>query len=115
MEDIKIIKTEPQINLLEHSFQNVKKFAEILYKCKLCTSLPSILTSEESFLTHIEIRTKEDLWAHQKLMHSDFGSEDESSDDENGKFEIAWQITTDYADLNSVDQLKRKKGKKGKT
>ncbi|XP_076091197.1 uncharacterized protein LOC143063116 [Mytilus galloprovincialis] len=133
MEDIKIIKTEPQINLLEHSFQNVKKFAEILYKCKLCTSLPSILTSEESFLTHVnnthyqdsdalkkcrncrlKFRTKEDLWAHQKLMHSDFGSEDESSDDENGKFEIAWQITTDHADLNSVDQLKRKKGKKEK-
>ncbi|CAG2187451.1 unnamed protein product [Mytilus edulis] len=33
----------------------------------------------------LKFRTKEDLWAHQKLMHSDFGSEDESSDDENAE------------------------------
>jgi hypothetical protein len=126
-----IIKREPQ-NLLENSFQNVKKFAEILYKCKLCTSLPSILTSEESFLSHmnythlqdsdalkkcrnckLKFRTKEDLWSHKKLMHSDFVSEDENSSEEN-EFEIAWQITTDHVELNGIDVPKRKKGRKEK-
>lgn len=126
-----VIKLEPQI-LLENSFQNVKKFAEILYKCKLCTSLPSILTSEESFLSHmnythlqdsdalkkcrnckLKFRTKEDLWSHKKLMHSDFTSEDENSSEEN-EFEIAWQITTDHVEFNGIDTPKRKKGRKEK-
>ncbi|KAK3088612.1 hypothetical protein FSP39_021274 [Pinctada imbricata] len=33
--------------------ENLMKFAEILYKCTLCTSMPSILTSESSFVSHV--------------------------------------------------------------
>ena len=29
------------------------QFAEILYKCTLCTTLPSILTSKDAFISHV--------------------------------------------------------------
>ena len=32
---------------------NVMKFAETLYKCTLCTTIPSILTSKKSFIDHV--------------------------------------------------------------
>lgn len=32
---------------------NVMQYAEILYKCTLCTSLPSILTSKNAFISHV--------------------------------------------------------------
>ncbi|KAK3602204.1 hypothetical protein CHS0354_004722 [Potamilus streckersoni] len=36
------------------STENLMRFAEILYKCTLCTSLPSILTSKDNFLSHVK-------------------------------------------------------------
>ncbi|XP_013420312.1 uncharacterized protein LOC106180755 [Lingula anatina] len=39
---------------LHESVDHCLKFAEILYKCTLCTSLPSILTSKESFVCHVK-------------------------------------------------------------
>ncbi|WAR30976.1 hypothetical protein MAR_033518 [Mya arenaria] len=33
--------------------ENVMKFAEILYKCTLCTTIPSIMTSKQSFIDHV--------------------------------------------------------------
>lgn len=61
-------------------------FAEILYKCTLCTSLPSILTSKTSFVSHVKgqhfnqnltkcseclltFETEEDLLIHSKTSH----------------------------------------------
>ncbi|KAL8568217.1 hypothetical protein ACOMHN_027740 [Nucella lapillus] len=34
--------------------EDLLKFAEVLYKCSLCTSLPCILTSERAFLRHMK-------------------------------------------------------------
>ncbi|XP_071097690.1 uncharacterized protein [Haliotis cracherodii] len=47
----------PDESILGNDFrsceENLMRFAEILYKCALCTSLPSILTSKGSFLAHV--------------------------------------------------------------
>ncbi|XP_069121256.1 uncharacterized protein [Argopecten irradians] len=40
-------------NVLHNSMENLMQYAEVLYKCKLCTTLPSILTSRDSFLSHV--------------------------------------------------------------
>ncbi|XP_033760957.1 uncharacterized protein LOC117342806 [Pecten maximus] len=40
-------------NVLNNSVENLMQYAEVLYKCKLCTTLPSILTSRDSFLSHV--------------------------------------------------------------
>ncbi|XP_060068010.1 uncharacterized protein LOC132548205 [Ylistrum balloti] len=40
-------------NVLHNSVENLMQYAEVLYKCKLCTTLPSILTSRDSFLSHV--------------------------------------------------------------
>ena len=71
------------------SKENLMRFAEVLYKCTLCTSIPSILTSEESFTKHIteqhlthqqsfvdcpqcllKFQTDEDLKEHKQLTHN---------------------------------------------
>ncbi|XP_064649910.1 uncharacterized protein LOC135501625 [Lineus longissimus] len=76
------------VSFLE-STQRMMQFAEILYKCKLCTSLPSILTSKDNFLMHVKdfhlkgnsaddfdcddcdlkFRTLEDLKLHFRVCH----------------------------------------------
>ena len=72
--------------------ENLMKFAEMLYKCKLCLSIPSILTSKESFLNHVKehhlthgefihichscslkFRTEEDLKEHVTKSHTGSG------------------------------------------
>ena len=72
-----------------NSKDNLMRFAEVLYKCSLCTSIPSILTSEESFVKHIteqhlthqqsfvdcpqcllKFQTDEDLKEHKQLTHN---------------------------------------------
>ncbi|XP_041368862.1 uncharacterized protein LOC121383126 [Gigantopelta aegis] len=91
--------------------ENCMKFAEVLYKCTLCTTLPSILTSKKSFLAHVSkqhlnqetsefsckqcslnFSTEEDLNSHQTAYHSQIGkgslslsdlSEDSDSNDIN--------------------------------
>ncbi|CAI9716325.1 probable serine serine/threonine-protein kinase DDB_G0282963 isoform X1 [Octopus vulgaris] len=74
--------------VLGHSVENLMKFAEILYKCTLCTTLPSILTSRDSFISHVNdqhltkkqsykdcqhcnfnFSTEEDLRAHCRFSH----------------------------------------------
>lgn len=74
--------------VLESSMENLMKFAEVLYKCTLCTTLPSILTSRDSFISHVndlhltkkqshkecqhcdlKFSTEEDLRAHCRLSH----------------------------------------------
>ena len=71
------------------SKENLMRFAEVLYKCTLCTSIPSILTSKESFTKHIteqhlthqqnyvdcphcllKFQTDEDLKEHRQLTHN---------------------------------------------
>ncbi|KAL3870658.1 hypothetical protein ACJMK2_038705 [Sinanodonta woodiana] len=72
------------------SSENLMRFAEILYKCTLCTSLPSILTSKDNFLSHVKsmhlehhnqtyrhctqcaltFQTGEDLHAHMSCDHT---------------------------------------------
>ncbi|XP_052222943.1 uncharacterized protein LOC127838902 [Dreissena polymorpha] len=39
---------------ITYKFQDVMQFAEILYKCTLCNSVPSILTSRQSFIHHMQ-------------------------------------------------------------
>ena len=77
-------------NCFGETKENLMKFAEILYKCTLCTTMPSILTSEISFMSHVseqhlnkqkssvpctycELRfeTKEDLKSHIGLYHTE--------------------------------------------
>ena len=93
--------------------KNCMKFAEVLYKCTLCTTLPSILTSKQSFLTHVSKQhlnedaseysckqcvlnfcTEEDLKSHKTTYHSHMGkgplSLSDLSDD------------SDSSDINSV-------------
>ena len=72
-----------------NSKENLMRFAEVLYKCTLCTSIPSILTSKESFVKHITeqhlthqqsfidcpqcsltFQTDEDLKEHKQLTHN---------------------------------------------
>ena len=72
-----------------NSKDNLMRFAEVLYKCTLCTSMPSILTSKESFVKHIteqhlthqhsfvdcpqcslKFQTDEDLKEHKQLTHN---------------------------------------------
>ena len=79
--------------------ERLMKFAQILYKCTLCTTLPSILTSRDTFLNHmkelhtstapgnvstchvckISFGTKEDLETHHILTHRD-NNQSEGSD-----------------------------------
>lgn len=71
---------------LSESVDNIMNFAEILYKCTLCTTLPSILTSKTSFVSHVKgqhfnrnhtrcpecsltFETEEDLHAHSRSSH----------------------------------------------
>ncbi|KAL4218996.1 hypothetical protein ACF0H5_021580 [Mactra antiquata] len=81
--------TKCNSNLHENK-KELLKFAEVLYKCTLCTSIPSILTSEESFLQHVneqhlskenhyhgckkcslKLRTEEDLKEHVIGCHTE--------------------------------------------
>lgn len=81
--------------------KDLLKFAEVLYKCTLCTSIPSILTSEESFIRHVNkqhlskdthchtcklcflrFRTEEDLKEH--IIFSHTGSDENQSCDLTG-------------------------------
>lgn len=81
--------------------KDLLKFAEVLYKCTLCTSIPSILTSEESFIRHVnkqhlskdthchtcklcflKFRTEEDLKEH--IIFSHTGSDENLSCDLTG-------------------------------
>ncbi|XP_060594780.1 uncharacterized protein LOC132749112 [Ruditapes philippinarum] len=86
---------------LKENVKDLLKFAEVLYKCTLCTSIPSILTSEESFIKHVnrqhlsednhchtckmcllKFRTEEDLKEH--VIYSHTGSEENLSSDLTG-------------------------------
>lgn len=70
--------------------ENLMKFAETLYKCTLCMTIPSVLTSKESFLNHVhqhhlsqgeffntcricslKFRTEEDLKEHTASSHAE--------------------------------------------
>jgi hypothetical protein len=77
-----------RVSFLE-STERMMQFAEVLYKCKLCMTLPSILTSKDNFLIHmkdvhlkansaddfdcdecdLKLRTSEDFNLHLRLCH----------------------------------------------
>ena len=78
------------IKALLDSKSDMMRFAEILYKCTLCTSIPSILTSKSNFITHVreyhftvnenfkvckfcslKFRTEEDLKRHEFCIHTE--------------------------------------------
>ncbi|XP_025112989.1 uncharacterized protein LOC112575379 [Pomacea canaliculata] len=79
------------------------QYAEVLYKCALCTTLPCILTSKASFLSHVEeqhlnspqhgehapkcshcdlhFATTSDLTEHVACAHHDSSTDNDDSDD----------------------------------
>ncbi|XP_053381048.1 uncharacterized protein LOC123551920 [Mercenaria mercenaria] len=86
---------------IKENGKDLLKFAEVLYKCTLCTSIPSILTSEDSFIKHVnrqhlsedshchtckmcslKVRTEEDLKEH--VIYSHTGSDENLSCDFTG-------------------------------
>ncbi|XP_021365784.1 uncharacterized protein LOC110458430 [Mizuhopecten yessoensis] len=91
-------------HVLHNSMENLMQYAEVLYKCKLCTTLPSILTSRDSFLSHVseehlpnndqlkECRhcclrfgTVEDLRTHVSSEHTNTYNENEKPQDKISK------------------------------
>ncbi|GAB1599228.1 probable serine/threonine-protein kinase DDB_G0282963 [Argonauta hians] len=58
--------------VLGYSVENLMKFAEILYKCTLCTTLPSILTSRDSFISHVNDQHLTKKQSHKDCQHCNF-------------------------------------------
>ena len=111
------------------SSEHLMRFAEVLYKCMLCTSMPRILTSKSNFLSHIydthvtvkenlkpclycflKFGTAEDLKAHVSIAHCDEITTEEGSgqvgtknhpDIKNETFDV------DCDDLNTFKDLSK--------
>ena len=125
---------EPQDNQgVLDARENLMRFAEVLYKCTLCTSIPSILTSKESFTKHIteqhlthqqnfvdcphcllKFQTNEDLKEHKQLTHSTGSDVSENSDlqDYEGEADV---ITYDCDPLDRDDSDSHSSGHRSNT
>ena len=125
---------EPQDNQgVLDARENLMRFAEVLYKCTLCTSIPSILTSKESFTKHIteqhlthqqnfvdcphcllKFQTNEDLKEHKQLTHSTGSDITDNSDlqDYEGEADV---ITYDCDPLDRDDSDSHSSGHRSNT